>query len=234
LASTLLWEGKFDEVIRLLDHPLMPPPGRKRWLYNLHFRGAVLPDTLDRALGFQAADTTFWFLAGAHAADRGHWAGHAAAVQAFRAAARQAGRDSVDARAFGGAANALEGYGLWKRSRAREALPLLIAGQRDMVGPSPAAGSSQYACRWTGLLLLELGKPAEAIPYLQVLWPGFIFRNPFGAYEIGRAYAELGENRKAIEAYQEALLAWRNADPVLKPRIETARREIARLGGTTE
>jgi hypothetical protein len=54
------------------------------------------------------------------------------------------------------------------------------------------------------------------------------------AYEMGTAYAQLGEERKAIEAYQEALLAWRDADPVLKPRIETARREIARLGGTEE
>jgi tetratricopeptide (TPR) repeat protein len=93
---------------------------------------------------------------------------------------------------------------------------------------------SGLVCRWIGLLLLELGKPAEAVPYFQVTWPGFIIRNPFTAYEMGRVYAELGENRKAIEAYQEALIAWRNADSVLKPRIDAARREIARLGGTGE
>jgi tetratricopeptide (TPR) repeat protein len=103
-----------------------------------------------------------------------------------------------------------------------------------MVGPLPAAGPNSLARRWIGLLLLELGKPAEAVPYLQTLWPGSIIRDPFAAYEIGRAYAELGENQKAIEAYQEALLAWRNADPILEPRIETARREITRLGGTAE
>ncbi|HYO46561.1 MAG TPA: tetratricopeptide repeat protein [Gemmatimonadota bacterium] len=234
LTNTVFGEGKFDEVIRLLDHPLMPPPGRKYWPYRLHFFAAALPDTFDRALGFQPADTTFWFLAGAYAADRGRWAEHAAVVQAFRAAARQTGRDSLDSRAFGGAANALEGYGLWKRGRAREALPLMTAGQRDMVGVSLATGPNRLVCRWIGLLLLELGKPAEAIPYLQAMWPGFIFRDPFTAYEMGRAYAELGENRKAVEAYEEALHAWRDADPVLKPRIEAARREIARLGGTAE
>jgi hypothetical protein len=47
------------------------------------------------------------------------------------------------------------------------------------------------------------------------------------AYEMREAYVELGKNRKAIEAYEEALFAWRDADPVLQPRIETRRREIA-------
>jgi tetratricopeptide (TPR) repeat protein len=103
-----------------------------------------------------------------------------------------------------------------------------------MIGETPPTFQNPLARRWIGLLLLELGKPAEAVPYLQTLWPGSIIRDPFAAYEIAKAYAELGENRKAIEAYQEALLAWRNADPILKPRIESARREIARLGGTAE
>jgi tetratricopeptide (TPR) repeat protein len=100
-----------------------------------------------------------------------------------------------------------------------------------MVGQSPAGVAVNiFARRWIGLLLLELNRPAEAVPYLQTLWPGSIVRDPFAAYEMGRAYAELGENRKAIQAYQEALLAWRDADSVLKPRIDTARREIRRLG----
>ena len=77
-------------------------------------------------------------------------------------------------------------------------------------------------------------EPAEAVPYLQTLWPGSIIRDPFAAYEMGRAYAELGENRKAVVAYEEALAAWRDADPILRPRIEAARREVARLGGAGE
>jgi serine/threonine-protein kinase len=251
LSMILLWEGKFQEEIRLLDHPLMEPPLRSLFAYHLHFYGMALPESLERDLAFQVADMTsslrstrlrpagsdrerWWrwagvFMGGAYAADRGRWSDHAAAIQAFRTAARQAGRDPIDARAVGGAAKVLEGYGLWKRGRAREALPLLTAGQRDMVGQFPSAGPNMLACRWIGLLLLELDKPAEAIPYLQTLWPGGIIRDPFAAYEMGRAYALLGEDRKAIEAYREALLAWRNADPILQPRIETARREIARL-----
>ncbi len=103
-----------------------------------------------------------------------------------------------------------------------------------MIGETHPTFANPLVRRWIGLLLLELDKPAEAVPYLQTLWPGSIIRDPFAAYEIGRAYATLGENGKAIDAYQEALLAWRSADPILKPRIETARREIARLGGTAE
>jgi hypothetical protein len=53
--------------------------------------------------------------------------------------------------------------------------------------------------------------------------------NPYVAYDMARAYAGAGKNREAIERYRYALTAWRNADPVLRPRIEAARREIARL-----
>lgn len=233
LTWILVWEGKIQEAMRFVDHPLMPPMGRKRWAYQLHFfRVATLPDTLQRELAFQAADTTSWFLSGAFAADRGRWSEHTAVVQAFRAAARRAGRDSIDSRAFSGAADALEGYGLWRRGKAREALPLLTAGQRNMIGYALPPVWNKFVCWWIGHLYLALDRPAEAIPYLEKAPFGSL--DPFTAYEMGRAYAELGEKRKAVEAYQYALLAWRDADPVLQPRIETARREIARLDGSRE
>jgi DNA-binding SARP family transcriptional activator/predicted negative regulator of RcsB-dependent stress response len=231
LSTILVWEGKFQEVIRLLEQPAMQPSGRRWWSYHLHFFGVALPGQLEHDLVSQPADTVGWFFAGAYAADRGRWPEHAAAVLAFRGVAHEAGRDSIDAHAFAGAANALEGYGLWRRGRAREGLALLIAGQPDMIGQCAAVVPNQTVRRWIGLLLLELGRPAEAVPYLQTLWPGSIVRDPLAAYEMGRAYAALGENQKAIQAYEEALAAWRDADPLLKPRIDNARREIARLRG---
>ena len=235
LTNVLLWEGKIGEAMRSLDHPLMPPLGRKRWAYQLHFfRVAALPDTLQRELAFQAADTLSWFFSGAFAADRGRWSEHASVVLAIRTAAREAGRDSIASRALAGTADAMEGYGLWRRGRGREALPLLIAGQRDMVGHAPVR--NKLVCWWIGHLFLDLGRPAEAIPYLHTAGsPGHpAHLDPFAAYDLGRAYAEVGENRKAVEAYQYALTAWRDADPVLRPRIDAARSEIARLGGTNE
>jgi tetratricopeptide (TPR) repeat protein len=233
LTFVLVRQGKIEEAIRLLDHPLLRPPDRRHFAYALHsYRVATLTDTLQRELAFQRADTNDWLFAGAYAADRGRWPEHAAAVRALRAAGREAGRDSIDARAFGGTADALEGYGLWKQGRTREALPLLIAGQRNMVGYAyPNEEPPRRVCWWIGLLLLELGRPADAIPYLHQATGTAFLTNPYVAYDLARAYAGAGENREAIDRYRYALTAWRNADPVLKPRIDAARREIARLGG---
>jgi tetratricopeptide (TPR) repeat protein len=234
LPLALLWQGKIGEAIRSLDRPLLEAPTRRSIAYAFHsLPMATLPDDLERELAFQAGDTNDWLLAGAYAADRGRWPEHAAAVRALRAAGREMGRDSIDARAFGGTADALEGYGLWKRGRTGEALPLLIAGQRDMVGYAyPNEEPPRYVCWWIGLLLLELGRPAEAIPYLHQAPQASL--NPHVAYDLARAYAGAGKNREAIDRYRYALMAWRDADPILQPRIETARREIARLGQAGE
>jgi tetratricopeptide (TPR) repeat protein len=231
LTVTLLWQGKFEEGIQSLADPRLSPGSRWRIAYALHsLRLGILPEALERELAFQAADTNDWLVAGAYAADRGRWPEHAAAVRALRAAGREVGRDSIDARAFGGTADALEGYGLWRRGRTREALRLLIAGQRDMVGYAyPQEEPPRRVCWWIGLLLMELGRPEEAIPYLHQAPAASL--NPYVAYDLARAYAGAGKNREAIDRYRYALTAWRNADRILQPRIEAARREIARLGG---
>jgi tetratricopeptide (TPR) repeat protein len=102
-----------------------------------------------------------------------------------------------------------------------------------MVGyADPYEEPPRLVCWWIGLLFLELGKPEEAIPYLHQA--PFASLNPYVAYDMARAYAGAGKNREAIDRYRHALTAWRNADPVLRPRIETARREIGRLGSTGE
>ena len=40
---------------------------------------------------------------------------------------------------------------------------------------------------------------------------------------------ELGDNDRARAAYEDVLVAWRNADPELRARIEAAREGLARL-----
>ena len=50
------------------------------------------------------------------------------------------------------------------------------------------------------------------------------FVKAFGALDRFR-----GDAAAAIDAYEYALLAWRNADPEFRPRIEAARRAITRL-----
>lgn len=83
---------------------------------------------------------------------------------------------------------------------------------------------------WLGDLLLELNRPREASRYFTSLWLERDWRgDPFFAYEAGRAYEAAGDAAAAIDAYEYALLAWRNADPEFRSRIEAARRAITRL-----
>ena len=46
-------------------------------------------------------------------------------------------------------------------------------------------------------------------------------------FESAKIYEELGEFEKARESYEYALVAWRDADPELRPRIEAAREGLA-------
>jgi len=97
-----------------------------------------------------------------------------------------------------------------------------------MVGYAyPFEDLPRQVCWWIGLLFVELGRPAEAIPYLHQAPAASL--NPYVAYDLARAYAGAGKNREAIDRYRYALTAWGHADPILRPRIETARNEIARL-----
>ena len=77
--------------------------------------------------------------------------------------------------------------------------------------------------QWLGQLLVELDRPRDALVYFQT------FDSVFSEFESAKIYEELGEFEKARESYEYALLAWRDADPELRPRIEAARQGLARL-----
>jgi tetratricopeptide (TPR) repeat protein len=138
---------------------------------------------------------------------------------------------------FDGVARALQGYALWKRGQPAEALPQLEAVQRDMRGSAGNFAEQELneAVRWwLGQLLVELGRPQDALVYFRTfdsfdLPPGGTGWASFGEFESAKIYEELGEFEKARESYEYALLAWRDADPELRPRIEVAREGLARL-----
>ena len=48
-------------------------------------------------------------------------------------------------------------------------------------------------------------------------------------YESARIHQELGEFDEARESCEHVLLAWRDPDPELRPRIEVAQQALARL-----
>ena len=48
---------------------------------------------------------------------------------------------------------------------------------------------------------------------------------------LGRLYEKKGDKAKAAKAYQQVVEAWKDADPVLQPRVKAAREKVATLGG---
>jgi tetratricopeptide (TPR) repeat protein len=132
---------------------------------------------------------------------------------------------------FDGVARALQGYALWKRGQPAEALPQLEAVHRDMRGWAGnfAEENLRKVVRWwLGQILVELDRPRDALVYFRIPNHGGGWR-PLQEFESAKIYEELGEFEKARESYEYALLAWRDADPELRPRIEVAREGLARL-----
>ncbi len=243
--AALAERGQFDAAMEVvddvLDDPSVPPWGRKLELFELYRAGMDLSsDQLAREFALTAADTTsdgaFAHLAaGVVAADQGRWVDHEAVLGRAHEEVRRrrAVGDTTAARMFDGVTRALQGYALWKRGQPAEALPQLEAVQRDMRGSAGGFGLAEGNLNdavhwWLGQLLVELDRPRDALVYFRTPNTGGGWR-PFAEFESAKIYAELGEFEKARESYEYALLAWRDADPELRPRIEAAREGLARL-----
>jgi class 3 adenylate cyclase/tetratricopeptide (TPR) repeat protein len=237
--------GQFDAAMDVLDDvlddPAVPPWARKVDLFNLYLAGMDLSsDQLAREFALTKADTTSdgavaHFYAGVVAADQGRWVDHEAVLGRAHGEVRRrrAVGDTTAARMFDGVARALQGYALWKRGQPAEALPQLEAVQRDMRGRAGdfglAEGNLNDAVRWwLGQLLVELDRPRDALVYFRTRDAGGGWL-PFQEFEAAKIYEELGEFEKARESYEHVLVAWRDADPELRPRIDAAREGLARL-----
>jgi class 3 adenylate cyclase/tetratricopeptide (TPR) repeat protein len=228
-TMSLFWNalsrGRLEEAIGYLEDPGTPQPLRAFGLYNVYVRGMPLsPGRLERELDTNVAEGAPWFAsfyAGAYAADRGEWAKHAAALGRLQKGAEHSlveGNVTV-ARNHEEAAEALQGYGLWKRGRRAEALRSLEALQRR------ADFLNDILRWWLGKLLLEMERPREAERYFRSFW-----QDPLAAYYLGKINEELEEPAKAREAYALFLYAWREADPALEPLVRDAQSAVARLG----
>jgi class 3 adenylate cyclase/tetratricopeptide (TPR) repeat protein len=190
---------------------------------TLHYlRQRDLPVDGDRLREAAApAPTSFW--AAALAAEDGRTDG-VRAFQEIAGALRDsmvAEGDSLGAGIVEGRLRTIEGYVALQRGERERALALLVEGQRKWSAPAP-----NRTVRWTiADLLVDLGRPEEAIPYYR----SFRF-DPFAAVELGKIYAGLGRVDQAKEQYETALAHWRDADPVLAPRVADVRQRLAGLG----
>ena len=205
------FRGQFRAALALLDDPLMPAEFRPAALYRLSHAGMSIPvERLAPGIGADQSAAFGPFYLGAHAVDRDHPADLAKAVELLDAQAERASvdGDSVLARSTMAAARALDGYARWKRGRGMEAVEVLEAARREVLGIGPAEEANATIRWWLATLLLGLDRPRDAERYFRSFWYDPLARLPLA--QIREAMGE-EEGARAAQAYFQA--AWRDADP---------------------
>jgi class 3 adenylate cyclase/tetratricopeptide (TPR) repeat protein len=226
--------GRLDELLELTSDPNFHPGIRAILLYDAYAAGMPVPESrVEEALVIPSTGaSTNDFLRGAFAADRGRWTEHAAAIEGLRVRARElfAQSDSSGGRFFLAAALGLDGYGLWRKGKPGEGLIRMWEAVPQAAGFSHQnrAGARQTNSLlqlWVGSLLIDLGRPREAIPFFRALrYDNELRLLPPGLYRMGMAYDSMGERDSANAAYAEFARIWRYADPALQDRVSMARR----------
>ncbi|MGH7572471.1 MAG: adenylate/guanylate cyclase domain-containing protein [Gemmatimonadota bacterium] len=216
----------------------LPPGVPSILLYYAHFLGYPVPrERLDAAFATAIelyAEDDFPFVpefglqVGAWAAERGDWVAVEEIVGRVREASEsslQAG-DSADARYGAGVVRALEGLTAWRHDDLERSIRLLESARRDATGHQIRHGGSELI-RWSlGEILLEAGRPEDALRYF-----GSLTLNPMARFRAAKIYEELGRFEEAREGYAAALAAWSHADPEMRTLAEEARQGAIRLGG---
>ena len=243
LAADLFWarmgRGEMRSAMQELERRSGPPEWKAGMLYSL--RSWDLPvanELLDSSVSrVDSSDIVQLFSGGAYAVDRAQWDEHARALSRMRANARSlrdAG-DTVKADFANAAARGLEGYGWWRSGEKEKALELLSLAQREATGWEANGYRSREILnalfrRWLGLLLEEVGRPRDALPYFESFqWYEV---DPLAARDRARLHEKLGELDRAQEAYAFFIDNWQDADPELQPKLEEAQaalRELTRL-----
>ncbi len=227
-----LLRGRLKAALEDLDDPGVPAGYRAAGVY-IPFMArlrVVSSKRLDAQLALDEADSLPYlttFFAGAYAADRERWPEHATAIRRLRTAAQStlARGDSVASRLTGGMATALEGYGLMKMGRDKEALPLLTGAQRDATAWGSLEVLNATIRYWLSRLLADQGDFPEARRYAASFW-----QDPLAAFSLAQIDEQLQEYDRARAAYEFFADSWRDADSDLQPLVEEARRAAARLG----
>jgi TolB-like protein len=234
-AVTLLFvnrllRGKLQAALASLDDPGLPSSYRAAGFY-IPFMArlpGVPSERLDAELALGQPDTLpelQAFYAGAYAADRERWTGHASAVRRLQTGAADmlARGDSVTSRFASGMATALEGYALMKNGREDDALRLLMDAQRKATATGKLEVVNATIRFWLSRLLFDRGDFEKARTYAASFW-----QDPLAAFWLAQVHEQLQDYTGAREAYAFFVESWKDADPDLQPLVEEARRAAAR------
>jgi serine/threonine-protein kinase len=226
-----LAQGKAREALGWVDDPFMPESPKGLMLQVLDELGVPIPAArLDSALTLDAAvsvDALRLFYVGSYAASRARWQvlrGSLERLEFLGQHLRLTG-DSSEASFTEAARQGLEGYASWRRGQRDTALVLLERSQRRAVGNWRREIVNTRLRWWLGRLLLEMGRPREALPYFESLTGSSLPSE----YERGRIYEQIGQLKRAREAYALFLAPRQQADPVFQPMIQNARAALQRL-----
>jgi serine/threonine-protein kinase len=240
LAADLFWarmgRGERGSALQELERRSGPQEWKVGMLYSLHsWDLPVGNELLDSSVSrVDSSEILQLFSGGAYAVDRARWDDHARVLSRMRANARslRAAGDAVKADFADAAARGLEGYGWWRRGEKAKALELLSLAQREATGWEANGYRSREVLnalfrRWLGLLLEEVGRPRDALPYFESFkWYEV---DPLAARDRARLYEKLGELDRAQEAYAFFIDNWQDADPELQPKLEEARAAVRQL-----
>ncbi len=224
--------GRQRAALETLEDPDIRPHWAVYGAYWWHVQGMPLaPEVLDRVLAPSAVDSTdasSLFVAAVWAIDRERAAEGAALGRRMKGlGTRQiAAGDSTVAGMTDAMLEALDGYRDLRSGNGEEALRKFEAARPRIAGQWGEWVANMTIGWWTAELLVEMGRPAEAVPYFES-----ITNTPIAQLELGKAYEALGEREKALAAYEEFVNAFDQPDPEVLALAEEGRQGIIRMKG---
>jgi serine/threonine-protein kinase len=232
--STGAADGQVRQALAFLDDAGTPDLGRDCGRLHLSVRGLPVPgEIVEERLTSSHADSSalesrlLVACAAGYAAERGRWREHAELLAHARKMVRRelAAGDSASAERWQMSVREAEAHGLWRRGRKEEALHVF---------ESLLWGDTIFGARglwYVGGLAYELGQLDLAERAFRALWH---WDGPAAQLYLGRIYERTGRTTEALEAYEQVIYGWRNADPELQPLVDEARRAITRLSGAED
>ena len=112
--------------------------------------------------------------------------------------------------------------------RSAEAFGLMARGQAEEAAAALESLKSGWWIDkwWLGQLYLELVQPRDAIRWLNTFVSVSSTYWPVAYLYLGQAYEQLGDLEKAAEYYTQFVELWKDADPELQPRVQSARQRL--------